>query len=99
MKSVNTEEFNALMEQNVRIRQCPHCGFVAEVRVTIPMYGMPGAKVQCARCECQTAYTNINLCFAESDGMRRIGTPITPESMMEGIMKAIKIWNGEDKDE
>lgn len=96
MEVVDKETFASVMDSSVHIRDCPHCGHVAEVRIAKPTYGRVGARVECLTCGCQTKYVGISGCYInEDDG--RIGTPVTPETMMRGILEAIKLWNGTNK--
>lgn len=97
MKEVNTQEFDSLMSKSVRVRECPHCGHVAEIRIIIPMYGRTGARVECPNCHCQTANQGISDCLFENGGNKRLGTPITPEAMLSGVLEAIRLWNGSKK--
>ena len=94
MDKLCTPDFDDVMKKSIRVRECPHCGHVAEIRVVIPMYGRTGARVQCPSCNCQTAYMGITECISELGGKKRLGTPTTPEAMMSGLMEAVRVWNG-----
>lgn len=96
MNNVDTPVFDTIMKRSIHVRKCPHCGHVAEIRVVIQIYGRTGARVQCPSCNCQTSYMGISECITERDGQKRMGTPITPEAMMSGIMEAVRIWNGKE---
>lgn len=77
MKTVETDKFNELMKSSVKIRECPHCGHIAEIRVVIPTYGKTGARVQCPKCNCQTEYVGISEMILKK-GTSRFGTRIHP---------------------
>lgn len=97
MKELNSEDFDKVLKTSIHLRDCPHCGHSAEIRISLPVYGRTGARVECPNCKCQTAYQGITECFFESGGKKRMGTPATPESMMLGILEAVRLWNGREK--
>lgn len=86
-------ECEVLLSKSIHLRQCPHCRGVASIHVEIPLYGREGAYVKCRHCGIQTEYQPINVCVSEV-GTGRLVTPVVPESLVCGILKAVKIWNG-----
>ena len=93
LKYVDSETFESLKKSNIRLLECPCCGHTAEIIVTVPMYGRNGARVVCPLCGVQTRYEDINGCYFEKDGTGMV-TPITPDTMMQGILEAVRHWNG-----
>lgn len=93
MNKVNSDEFRSLMDSSINMRLCPHCGHDVEIRISKPMYGRTGARIVCTHCGCQTEYKEITTAIIDED-TKALGTPVTPESLMQGILAAVKIWNG-----
>lgn len=90
---VDRETYESLLQSSIRVMECPCCGHSAEIIVTVPMYGKHGARVVCPSCGVQTRYEDINGWYSEKDG-KRMATPITPDTMMQGILEAVGRWNG-----
>lgn len=98
MEVLSPKECENLMAQSIHLRQCPHCRGRASIHVAIPLYGLEGAYVKCDHCGIQTEYQSINVCVSEK-GTSRLCTPVVPEALLAGVLKAIKIWNGITKEE
>lgn len=92
-KRLTTEKYNKVMSESIHLAVCPHCGSDVEIIISIPMYGTTGVKVKCRKCGIQTEVKSITTCIFEEDGPR-IGSPVVPRSLMEGILTAVSNWNG-----
>lgn len=90
---VDRETYESLLKSSIRVMECPCCGHSAEIIVSVPVYGRTGARVVCPSCGVQTKYEDINGCYFKKDGTG-IVTPINPDTMMRGILEAIRHWNG-----
>ena len=90
---VDRETYESLLQSSIRVMECPCCGHSAEIIVSVPVYGRTGARVVCPSCGVQTRYEDIHGCYFEKDGSR-MATPITPDTMMKGVLEAIRHWNG-----
>lgn len=92
-RRLTTEKYNEVMNESIHLTICPHCGSDVEIIISMPMYGTTGVKVKCRKCGIQAEAKSITTCIFEKDGPR-IGSPVVPQSLMEGILSAVANWNG-----
>ena len=93
MKEVSSRKFEVLMDKSLKVKhKCPECGYPgANIVIEVRMYGREGAKAVCPECSFETKHFRTNDCF--SDGKGRLGTPVTPKSLLRGIWNAVNSWN------
>ena len=92
IKEVSEQKFNAIMSKAIRLDRCPLCGESAEIVISLPWYGVEGAKVRCSKCGYSTKLFNIHSHFNYAE-TKQLGTPIIEKSLMIGIRSAIQSWN------
>lgn len=76
------------------LKNCPFCGGKAEIKVHNPEYygyGFCGAVARCTVCGAKSRTASITYPTLKEDG--RLSTHITPESIINGIDNATKLWN------
>ena len=86
------QTFDKIMSKSVHLKVCKYCKqTIGEIKVLIPQYGRVGALVVCPTCGAETKLHGISQCFFSGKSM---GTPILNGSIISGINKAVKDWNG-----
>lgn len=95
-KEIPSREFNRIMISHIGLGKCPMCGSPGgNIVISLPYYGVHGARVECPFCTYTTDIYGIALCAVDENG--RLGSPVTEHSLLRGISSAIKEWNETEK--
>ena len=91
MKRVSDRKLKSILNAEIKIGQCKICGRSGNIHILMPAFGKVGAYVECSGCGRKTQIYSIHTFLFSK---RFLATPVTDDSLLQGIKEAINEWNG-----
>ena len=93
---LSEEEFNLTLDSHIDMRACPKCQRGGILRIAFSHFGPSGVRSECSNDGCGLRGNMFKITEFISTDSGRCATPVTPQSLLEGIKKAIEHWNNRE---
>jgi hypothetical protein len=88
MSEITEAEFQDIISNQIELGRCPKCGIGGgDILIRMPWYGKTGVCVKCQYCGHETKTYGISKAIFCG---KKMATPFTPETIMRGILQAVK---------
>ena len=91
METLKKKQLDKILNGRLSTKSCAVCGSGScEIVFDLEWYGRDGAKIRCQHCGNETNLQEIHAVLSDEN---RFATPITFNSLVKAVFKAVNAWN------